>query len=129
MWLSISSSPVTSITTRFTSLPSTLSYSIPVFEIPEKDKTEKICEFLIKDSKHNFQYIPDKYKTYQMCLEACKYNAYNIAYTPNKFKTKEGFNVPNGYEPCFKDVMGRARTYYLMSTNSPTPTISCGFYE
>ena len=49
--------------------------------------------------------------------------------TTKSFTTKEGFKVPNGYEPCFKDVMGRARTYYLMSTNSPTPTISCGFYE
>ena len=49
--------------------------------------------------------------------------------TTKSFTTQEGFKVPNGYEPCFKDVMGRARTYYLMSTNSPTPTISCGFYE
>ena len=49
--------------------------------------------------------------------------------TTKSFTTQEGFKVPNGYEPCFKDVMGRARTYYLMSTNSPTPTISGGFYE
>ena len=64
--------------------------------------------------------------------------ATNVAYlrpvlhytgTTKSFTTQEGFKVPNGYEPCFKDVMGRARTYYLMSTNSPTPTISCGFYE
>ena len=49
--------------------------------------------------------------------------------TTKSFTTQEGFKVPNGYEPCFKDVMGRAKSYYLMSTNSPTPTISCGFYE
>ena len=49
--------------------------------------------------------------------------------TTKIFKTKEGFNVPNGYEPCFKNAMGMVSSYYLMSTNSPTPTITCGFYE
>lgn len=95
------------------------SHFIPVFEIPEKDKTEKICEFLIKDSKHNFQYIPDKYKTYQMCLEACKYNAYNIAYTPNKFKTKELCEIVlniayNGHDTDGND-------YYIEGIKSQIP--------
>ena len=49
--------------------------------------------------------------------------------TTKSFTTQEGFKVPNGYEPCFKDVMGRAKSYYLMSSNSPNPTITCGFYQ
>ena len=47
--------------------------------------------------------------------------------TTKSFTTKEGFKVPNGYEPCFKDVMGSS--YYLMSSNMPNPTITCGFYQ
>ena len=47
--------------------------------------------------------------------------------TTKSFTTKEGFKVPKGYEPCFKDVMGSS--YYLMSSNMPNPTITCGFYE
>ena len=47
--------------------------------------------------------------------------------TTKSFTTKEGFKVPKGYEPCFKDVMGSS--YYLMSSNLPNPTITCGFYE
>lgn len=49
--------------------------------------------------------------------------------TTKSFTTQEGFKVPAGYEPCFKDAMGMRSSYYLMSTNSPTPTITCGFYE
>ena len=48
--------------------------------------------------------------------------------TTKSFTTKEGFKVPKGYEPCFKNVMNSS--YYLMSTNNPSnPTITCGFYE
>ena len=48
--------------------------------------------------------------------------------TTKTFTTKEGFKVPKGYEPCFKDVM--SSSYYLMSTNNTSnPTITCGFYE
>ena len=47
--------------------------------------------------------------------------------TTKSFTTQEGFKVPNGYEPCFKDVMGSS--YYLMSSNMPNPTITCGFYQ
>ena len=47
--------------------------------------------------------------------------------TTKSFTTKEGFKVPKGYEPCFKDVMGSS--YYLMSSNMPNPTITCGFYQ
>ena len=47
--------------------------------------------------------------------------------TTKTFTTQEGFKVPKGYEPCFKDVMNSS--YYLMSTNSTNPTITCGFYE
>ena len=48
--------------------------------------------------------------------------------TTKSFTTQEGFKVPKGYEPCFKDVM--RSSYYLMSTNNPSnPTITCGFYE
>lgn len=47
--------------------------------------------------------------------------------TTKSFTTKEGFKVPNGYEPCFKNVMNSS--YYLMSSNMPNPTITCGFYE
>lgn len=48
--------------------------------------------------------------------------------TTKSFTTQEGFKVPKGYEPCFKDVMGSS--YYLMSTNNTSnPTITCGFYE
>lgn len=48
--------------------------------------------------------------------------------TTKTFTTQEGFKVPKGYEPCFKDVMGSS--YYLMSTNNTSnPTITCGFYE
>ena len=47
--------------------------------------------------------------------------------TTKSFTTKEGFKVPKGYEPCFKDAMGSS--YYLMSSNMPNPTITCGFYQ
>ena len=47
--------------------------------------------------------------------------------TTKSFTTKEGFKVPNGYEPCFKNVMNSS--YYYMSSNMPNPTITCGFYE
>lgn len=47
--------------------------------------------------------------------------------TTKSFTTQEGFKVPNGYEPCFKNVMNSS--YYLMSSNMPNPTITCGFYE
>ena len=48
--------------------------------------------------------------------------------TTKTFTTQEGFKVPKGYEPCFKDVM--SSSYYLMSTNNQSnPTITCGFYE
>ena len=48
--------------------------------------------------------------------------------TTKSFTTQEGFKVPKGYEPCFKDVMHSS--YYLMSTSNPSnPTITCGFYE
>ena len=47
--------------------------------------------------------------------------------TTKSFTTKEGFKVPNGYEPCFKNVMNSS--YYYMSSNLPNPTITCGFYE
>ena len=48
--------------------------------------------------------------------------------TTKSFTTQEGFKVPKGYEPCFKDVM--SSSYYLMSTNNTSnPTITCGFYE
>lgn len=48
--------------------------------------------------------------------------------TTKSFTTQEGFKVPKGYEPCFKNVMNSS--YYLMSTNNPSnPTITCGFYE
>ena len=47
--------------------------------------------------------------------------------TTKSFTTKEGFKVPKGYEPCFKNVMNSS--YYLMSSNMPNPTITCGFYE
>ena len=48
--------------------------------------------------------------------------------TTKTFTTQEGFKVPKGYEPCFKDVMHSS--YYLMSTSNPSnPTITCGFYE
>ena len=48
--------------------------------------------------------------------------------TTKTFTTQEGFKVPKGYEPCFKDVM--SSSYYLMSTNNTSnPTITCGFYE
>ena len=47
--------------------------------------------------------------------------------TTKSFTTKEGFKVPNGYEPCFKNVMNSS--YYLMSSNMPNPTITCGFYQ
>ena len=47
--------------------------------------------------------------------------------TTKSFTTKEGFKVPNGYEPCFKNVMNSS--YYLMSSNMPNTTITCGFYE
>lgn len=48
--------------------------------------------------------------------------------TTKTFTTQEGFKVPKGYEPCFKDVV--SSSYYLMSTNnSLNPTITCGFYE
>ena len=47
--------------------------------------------------------------------------------TTKSFTTKEGFKVPKGYEPCFKNVMNSS--YYLMSSNLPNPTITCGFYE
>lgn len=47
--------------------------------------------------------------------------------TTKTFTTQEGFKVPKGYEPCFKDVMHSS--YYLMSTSNPSnPTITCGFY-
>lgn len=46
--------------------------------------------------------------------------------TTKSFTTKEGFKVPKGYEPCFKNVMNSS--YYLMSSNLPNPTITCGFY-
>lgn len=47
--------------------------------------------------------------------------------TTKSFTTQEGFKVPNGYEPCFKNVMNSS--YYYMSSNMPNPTITCGFYE
>ena len=48
--------------------------------------------------------------------------------TTKTFTTQEGFKVPKGYEPCFKDVI--SSSYYLMSTNNTSnPTITCGFYE
>lgn len=48
--------------------------------------------------------------------------------TTKTFTTQEGFKVPKGYEPCFKNVMNSS--YYLMSTNNQlNPTITCGFYE
>ena len=47
--------------------------------------------------------------------------------TTKSFTTKEGFKVPKGYEPCFKNVMNSS--YYYMSSNTPNPTITCGFYE
>ena len=48
--------------------------------------------------------------------------------TTKSFTTQEGFKVPKGYEPCFKDVM--SSSYYLMSTNNTSnPTITCGLYE
>ena len=47
--------------------------------------------------------------------------------TTKSFTTKEGFKVPKGYEPCFKNVMNSS--YYLMSSNLPNPTITCGFYK
>ena len=48
--------------------------------------------------------------------------------TTKTFTTQEGFKVPKGYEPCFKNVMNSS--YYLMSTNNTSnPTITCGFYE
>ena len=47
--------------------------------------------------------------------------------TTKSFTTQEGFKVPNGYEPCFKNVMNSS--YYLMSSNLPNPTITSGFYE
>lgn len=47
--------------------------------------------------------------------------------TTKSFTTQEGFKVPKGYEPCFKNVMNSS--YYLMSSNMPNPTITCGFYE
>ena len=47
--------------------------------------------------------------------------------TTKSFTTKEGFKVPKGYEPCFKNVMNSS--YYYMSSNMPNPTITCGFYE
>ena len=47
--------------------------------------------------------------------------------TTKSFTTKEGFKVPKGYEPCFKNLMNSS--YYLMSSNMPNPTITCGFYE
>ena len=47
--------------------------------------------------------------------------------TTKSFTTQEGFKVPNGYEPCFKNFMNSS--YYYMSSNMPNPTITCGFYE
>ena len=47
--------------------------------------------------------------------------------TTKSFTTQEGFKVPKGYEPCFKNVMNSS--YYYMSSNMPNPAITCGFYE
>ena len=62
--------------------------------VPDCFKTQEMC---VKANPYNFDYIPDRLKTQEMCDKAVDEYPYNLGYVPDRFKTQEmcvkAFNV------------------------------------
>ena len=56
--------------------------------IPDKFKTQEICEKALEQDSWQLENVPDYFKTQDMCIEAVEDEPHPLLYVPDHFKTQ-----------------------------------------
>ena len=57
--------------------------------VPDKHKTEEICNKAIENDPYNLKFVPDRFKTQKMCDQAVKEDSSSLKFVPDWFVTRE----------------------------------------
>ena len=57
--------------------------------LPEKYKTEELCEIAVKENPKAFQYVPEDMISQELCESVVKDNGWNLQYVPFNHRTEE----------------------------------------
>lgn len=61
-----------------------------LYSLPDKYKTQQICDLAVKMDSYDFQFVPEQFVTEEMCKQACSANYGSaLEYVPLAMRTRE----------------------------------------
>ena len=57
--------------------------------VPDRYKTQGMCDKAFDDNPSTIKYLPDRYKTHEMCDKAIDDDPHALEFVPDRYKTKK----------------------------------------